>query len=142
MKYRIEHESHSRMRIRLYTGALSDAQTKVIEYAFSAISGVKAVTVYPPTSGVAIQYSGNEEARNAILERLDRFRFENVELFAKEMEENPQIDEEEVRERKLSPELKRKLRTRIVIEAAADALLPMPVQLAYHAYQFIWLKNV
>ena len=44
--------------------------------------------------------------------------------------------------RHLTPELKRKLRTRILIECAADVFLPMPVQVAYHVYQLLTLKEL
>jgi ATP-dependent exoDNAse (exonuclease V) beta subunit len=49
---------------------------------------------------------------------------------------------EEMRNRKLDPELKRKLRMRILGETIADTVLPLPVQLAYHAYQMVTLKEL
>ena len=63
-----------------------------------------------------------------------------VTLFARELE--TQISSEEVERRHLTPELKRKLRTRILIECAADVFLPMPVQVAYHVYQLLTLKEL
>jgi hypothetical protein len=56
--------------------------------------------------------------------------------------ENAMISAEEMRKRKLDPELKRKLRMRILGETIADAILPLPVQLAYHAYQMVTLKKI
>jgi hypothetical protein len=47
-----------------------------------------------------------------------------------------------MRKRKLDPELKRKLRMRILGETIADTVLPLPVQLAYHAYQMVTLKEL
>ncbi len=44
--------------------------------------------------------------------------------------------------KKLDPELKRKLRIRILGETIADTVLPLPVQLAYHAYQMVTLKEL
>ena len=47
-----------------------------------------------------------------------------------------------MKKRKLDPELKRKLRMRILGETIADTVLPLPVQLAYHAYQMVTLKEM
>lgn len=139
MRYRIEHESAHRIRLRLYTGPLTDSQAQVLTYALSSIEEVTSVSVYQATGGIAVCYSHD---RDLILGKLDSFQFENVTMLAEEMDKHPHIDEDEMRERKLSPQLKRKLRTRIVVEAAADMILPMPVQLAWHVYQFISLKDV
>ena len=61
---------------------------------------------------------------------------------AEKEEENARISAEEMKKRKLDPELKRKLRMRILGETIADTVLPFPVQLAYHAYQMVTLKEM
>ena len=61
-------------------------------------------------------------------------------MFAEGLEES--IGKEELARRKLSPELKRKLRCKVIAEAAADMLLPAPVQLGFHVYQLVTLKNL
>ena len=137
MKYRIEHETKSRIRIRMYTGPITPAQEEILRYAFSNIRGVKEVVIYRQTGGCALIYHGD---RQALLGRLDAFNYENVQILAKKAE--PQISAEEMRLRKLSPELKRKLRLRILAESIADAALPLPVAMAYHAYQLITLKDI
>ena len=37
---------------------------------------------------------------------------------------------------------KRRLNRRILVEAAADMILPAPVQVAYHAYQMLVLQSL
>ena len=137
MKYRIECQTRHRIRIRLFTTRLSAEETKILEYAFSGIPGVTGVTVYRPTAGCALEYDCSQDE---ILRRLDRFRFENVEMLAKE--EDSRINAEEMRARKLDPKLKRRLRTRILLETVADLALPAPVQIGYHAWQMLTLKNL
>ncbi|MBQ1310421.1 MAG: hypothetical protein IIY55_01130, partial [Blautia sp.] len=126
MKYRILEESRRRIRIHLYAGKLDEAQAEILEYAFSGIPGVKKVTVYRATGNCALEYDGRREA---VISRLDAFHYQNVRVFARETESR--IDEEEMTRRKLSPQLKRKLRIRVALETAADMMLPVPMQLAY-----------
>ena len=137
MKYRIENETKHRIRFRMYTGPVSPLQEEILNYAFSSIQGVRKVTVYRATGGFALEYDGSREW---ILEKLDAFHYENVAIFAKEEQE--QISLQEVRERKLSPELKRRLRMRVFLESVADLVMPVPLQLGYHAYQMITLKDI
>ena len=51
------------------------------------------------------------------------------------------VSREELKTRKMDPNLKKKLRRRIILEAGADLLMPMPVQMAYHLYQLVTLKE-
>ena len=137
MRYRIVNETKGRMRIHMYAGSISREQEEILTYAFSAIPGIRKVVVYRATGNCALLYEGDREE---VVRRLDTFNFENVEVFAKKI--LPCIDEEEMARRKLSPELKNKLRIRIALETVADAALPLPLQLLYHAYQMITLKNI
>lgn len=137
MRYRIAAESAHRIRIRIDQKKLTREQAEILRYAFSAMPGVTDVRIYPATSGCALTYSGD---RGQLIRRLNAFRLENVTLLARE--EQQHISAAEMRERKLAPELKRKLRMRILAETAADALLPMPIQVSYHIYQMITLRNL
>ena len=137
MKYRIEHETKNRMRIHMYGGRITPAQAEILQFAFSSIHGVSKVTLYPATGGCAVEYNAD---RDYLIEKLNKFRYENVTILTRE--EAQTINREELRLRKLDPALKRKLRLRVAIEAAADLLLPWPVQLGYHAYQMITLKDI
>ena len=136
MKYRIADESAGRIRIRIAEKKLTAEQAEILRYAFSTVKGVTKVRVYPATAGCAISYRC---PRSEIIRRLNAFRFENVTLLA---EEERQISTAEMKERKLAPELKHRLRMRILAETLADALLPMPVQIGYHVYQMVTLRNL
>ncbi len=136
-KYRIEADAGHRIRIRLCVSRLTEEQAEILRCVFSGSSGVKKVTVYRNTAGCALEYSCSREA---ILAKLDQFRFENVRMMAEK--EEMRISAEEMKNRKLAPALKRKLRLRILAETAADIALPMPVQLLYHTWQLITLKDL
>ena len=140
MRYHIEAETRHRIRIRIGIRKLTDEQAQILQYAFSRAPGVTGVTIYKATGGCAITYNCD---RSEIVRRLNTFNYDNVQMMAeKKDEENARISAEEMRKRKLDPELKRKLRKRILSEAIADTVLPLPVQLAYHAYQMITLKEL
>ena len=137
MRYRIEAESKRRIRIRIRSCVLSKEQAEILKYAFTGIPGVTAVTVYRATGGCAIEYNC---AKEDILRRLDAFRFENVEMLA--AEESERISAQEMKSRKLDPQLKRRLRLRILAETVADLALPAPVQIGYHVWQMVTLKDL
>lgn len=137
MKYHIESETAHRIRVRLSSRKLTSEQAQILEYAFKGIAGVKKVTVYRATGGCALTFDCD---RKEILRRLDSFRFENVEMLA--TKEAERISREEMRARKLEPELKRKLRLRILAETAADIVMPMPVQIGYHVWQMVTLRDL
>ena len=137
MKYRIESENRTRIRIRLFTGKLSPEQAEILEYAFSAMEGVDRVTVYRETGGCALFFHCPKEE---IIKRLDAFRFENVQMMARE--ELTRISASEMKNRKLDPALKRRLRMHILAETVFDIAMPMPLQVGYHIYQMITLKQV
>ena len=135
MKYRIVSETAHRMRLRLYRPSLSREEAAILEYAFSGIEGVSKVTIYRATAGCALEYTCPAEE---ILRRLDSFRFENVKVLT----DQGRISASEMRERKLDPALKRRLRMRVLAETVFDIVMPMPLQLGYHAYQMITLKDI
>ena len=137
MKFVIQHQTSSYMRLRLNGGRFTRTEAEVLEYALSNLKGVSGVRLYPASGGIALSYKGDREV---ILKKLRNLQFHNVKMFAEEIEES--ISTEELSRRKLSPELKRKLRCKVIAEAAADMLLPAPVQLGYHMYQLVTLKNL
>ncbi len=138
MKYRIVHESAHRIRIRMFEPRITAEQEKILVYAFGAMKQVRKVTVFRDTAGCSIEYDGD---RKEILERLNAFHYENVLALAPPSAQ-AHIRLEEVKSRKLDPALKRKMRMRILAETVADAVLPLPVQLGYHAWQMITLRDV
>ena len=137
MKFVIQHQTSSYMRLRLNGGRFTRTEAEVLEYALSNLKGVSGVRLYPASGGIAFSYKGDREI---ILKKLRNLHFHNVKMFAEEIEES--ISSEELSRRKLSPELKRKLRCKVIAEAAADMLLPAPIQLGYHMYQLVTLKNL
>lgn len=137
MKFVIQHQTSSYMRLRLCGGRFTGTEAEVLEYALSNLKGVSGVRLYPASGGIAFSYKGD---RDTILKKLRNLQFHNVKMFAEGLEES--IGREELARRKLSPELKRKLRCKVIAEAAADMLLPAPVQLGYHMYQLVTLKNL
>ena len=137
MNYHIEAQSKRRIRIRLRNSKLTEEEARILEFVFSGMPGVTKVTVYRATGGCALEYDcGAEE----ILRRLDRFRFENVRMFAREEEQR--ISLKEMESRKLDEQLKTRLRLRILAEMVFDIALPMPVQVGYHLWQMITLKKL
>ena len=137
MKFVIQHQTSSYMRLRLNGGRFTRTEAEVLEYALSNLKGVSGVRLYPASGGIAFSYKGDREV---ILKKLRNLQFHNLKMFAEEIEES--ISTEELSRRKLSPELKRKLRCKVIAEAAADMLLPAPIQLGYHMYQLVTLKNL
>ena len=137
MKFVIQHQTSSYLRLRLCSGRFSKAEAEVLDYALSNLKGVSGVRLYPASGGIAFSYKGDRET---VLKKLRNLQFHNVKMFAEEIEES--ISSEELSRRKLSPELKRKLRCKVIAEAAADMLLPAPVQLGFHVYQLVTLKNL
>ena len=137
MRYRIVNETEHRIRIKMYSGEVSQTEEEILKYTFSSIVGVTKVTVYAATGGCALEYDGD---RALLIAKLDAFNYENVRMMAQE--EKPMISMQEVKDRKLDPGLKRRLRIRILIETAADVLLPVPLQIGYHVYQMVTLRDV
>lgn len=137
MKYLVKHYSNHRIRVDLLRGKLTDSQADVLRYALSQIKGVSRVDIYKETGRAALAYQGSGQL---ILDKLANLNFANVTMFAQDLDNR--IDTQELRERRLTPELKAKLRTRILLETAADIFLPLPLQVGYHVYQLITLKGL
>ena len=135
MLYTIEHETQHRIRISLHQGPITPAQENILCFALGSIKSVRSVKVYRSTSGLAITF---DEGRDTILEKLSKFNYENVTMLARE----EPIDLEEMRLRKLNPAVKQRIRARLLFETVADMVLPVPLQLGYHAYQMITLRDI
>lgn len=137
MKYLVKHYSNHRIRVNLLRGKLTGSEADVLRYALSQIKGVTHVEVYGATGNVALTYQCPGQL---VLDKLSGLNYTNVTMFAEDLDNR--IDTEELRERKLTPELKAKLRARILVEMAADIFLPTPLQVGYHVYQLITLKGL
>ncbi len=137
MDFIIMHETSKYMRLRLRRGRITSSQAEVLRYALESRNGVSKVRIYPASGGLAFAY---ETDREGILSRLKTLQFHNIEMFAKELDDR--IGNEELTRRKLSPEVKNRLRRKMLIEAAADILMPPPLQIGYHVYQLVTLKDM
>ena len=137
MHYVIKNETAHRIRVRLPFCPLTGAQQEVLDFALGSMEEISRLTFYPSTGGLAIEYT---HGREKILKRLATFHMENVPLMARTLPDHISLDE--MKERRLDPAVKARLRLRIVAESAADMLLPAPMQLAYHIYQLITLKDI
>jgi len=137
VNFTIEHESGNHLRIRLVKGFLRETEADVLQAALHRSHRIREARVFRATGGISLTYTcGREE----ILQKLHAFQFSNIEKFAKDMEAG--IGLEEMQRRKLTPELKKKLRTRMLLEMAADIVLPVPLQMGYHVYQMITLRDI
>ena len=160
MKFTVEHETSSSMRIRMAGDKPSKRTGDAICAILSRTAGIHKVRVYPATKGL-IHHSLSRDALVGILEELDpetireakqELKEERQELLHRlqriqdphlleEALRNHKVDAKELSTRKLDPALKRKMRLRILAEAGADLLLPAPVQIVYHAWQLVTLKS-
>ncbi|MDO5132449.1 MAG: hypothetical protein Q4D81_05660 [Eubacteriales bacterium] len=140
MDFLIRHETAAYMRLRLQRGRFTAHEAEVLEYALSGLKGISGVRLYPSSGGISFSYEGGPGNREIILRKLRDMQFENVKLLARGIEDT--IDAEEIARRKLSPEIKDRLRRKVLVETAADILMPMPLQVGYHLYQLVTLKNL
>lgn len=140
MEYLIAHETSKYLRLRARSGRFTPGQTEVLQYALADLKGISRVRLYPASGGIAISYRGGAGNRDRILRKISALQFRNVEMFARKLGDT--IDREELSRRKLSPEVKRRMRGKMLAEAAMDLLMPVPVQIGYHVYQLVTLRDL
>ena len=137
MEYIIMHETSKYMRLRLRKGHITASQAEILRYVLEGQQGVSGIRIYPASGSISFSC---EKEHGKILYKLKRLQFHNVEMFAKELDNR--ISTEELSRRKLSPEVKNRLRRKVLIETVADLLMPVPLQVGYHAYQLVTLRNL
>ena len=137
MEYIIMHETSKYMRLRLRKGRITASQAEILRYVLEGQQGVSGIRIYPASGSISFSC---EKEHGKILYKLKRLQFHNVEMFARELD--TRISTEELSRRKLSPEVKNRLRRKVLIETVADLLMPVPLQVGYHAYQLITLRNL
>ena len=141
--YTLMHEGRGNMRVRLHMKKIDAWQSDLIKYDIKTVNGVSDVVIYESTAGVSIRYSCPREDIIRKLNTLDPASLITVRNFLDENRDNEEkLGLDEFRKRKLDVDLKRRMRLRVVTEAAADMILPTPVQALYHLYQLITLKNM
>ena len=137
MEYIIMHETSKYMRLRLRKGHITASQAEILRYVLEGQQGVSGIRIYPASGSISFSC---EKEHGKILYKLKRLQFHNVEMFARELD--TRISTEELSRRKLSPEVKNRLRRKVLIETVADLLMPVPLQVGYHAYQLVTLRNL
>lgn len=142
MKFVIKSELDNRIRIRVAEGRLDYIYDQRLSYAVRQIKGVKDVKVYRRTGGAAITFDRNKISRDELVAALEALDYKAVWVPDDEFVDESKISLEEIRERRLTKGAKRKLREKIILETAADLFLPMPLQVGYHIYQLITLKDL
>ena len=125
MEYIIMHETSKYMRLRLRKGHITASQAEILRYVLEGQQGVSGIRIYPASGSISFFC---EKERGKILYKLKRLQFHNVEMFARELDNR--ISTEELSRRKL------------MIETVADLLMPVPLQVGYHAYQLVTLRNL
>ena len=140
MHYTNEHESSHSLRVRLDMKKIDPVLADILRCDLQTLPEVQKVIAYPSTAGLTIRFSGDKKPA---LEKLSKLSQDDL-VFVKGLMETPgeetYFDMEELKRRRIDPVLKKKMRKRILAEAAADVILPAPVQIAYHAYQLYRLE--
>lgn len=118
-------------------------EADILKFELMNDPGISKVDIYRSTGGVRITYDG---LRKDIIKLLNVLDTEDIEIvkdyLLRHPEEEDYLGSEELLTRHLDPKLKRNIRKRIVLEAIADLVLPTPIQLGYHLYQFVTLKKL
>ena len=142
MKFTIKNELENRIRIRLKDGKLDYVKDQRVSYAIRKIKGVKEVRVYRRTGGVAICFDSTVLPKKKLISSLEKIHLKKIWVPEDEFVDESKISLEEIKERRLTPEAKRRIRGSIVLETIADVVLPMPLQVGYHIYQLVTLKSM
>ena len=144
MKYTSDHESKNSIRIRCESlRNMTADEADILRFELMNDPGIQKVDLYRKTGGVRITY---DCPRSEIIKLLNILDIEDIEIvkdyLIRHPEEEDYLGSDELLRRHLAPELKRDLRKRIVMEAVADLVMPTPIQLGYHLYQFVTLKKL
>ena len=142
MKFTIKNELENRIRIRLKDGKLDYVKDQRLSYAIRKIKGVKEVRVYRRTGGVAISFDSKVLSKDKLISALEKIKLKKIWVPENEFVDESKISLEEIKERRLTPEAKRRIRGKIALETMADILLPMPLQVGYHFFQLVTLKSL
>ncbi|MBR1929873.1 MAG: heavy metal translocating P-type ATPase [Lachnospiraceae bacterium] len=129
MKFIIKHEIKGRLRIHVIQKDMSFAQADSLQYYITTLPGVISAKVYERTADAAIVYEGE---RTELLEALQKFRYEEVEV--------PDIFLQNSG-RELNAEYWEKLVNRVVLRAGEKLFLPMSIRsviTTVKAVPYVW----
>jgi hypothetical protein len=141
MQFSVKHRSPGRIRIRLASGKISLEESRKLRLSLLALPQVRDVRIFMNTGGTGIYYDGEEASLLEALKGLDT-ACPAANAYPDTEPESPFLDAEEIRKRGLAPHVKRKMRMQFLTEAAFDAVMPAPVQLAWHAVQLYRLEKL
>ena len=149
MQFQVCHENDNSLRLRLERYSISPKEEDVLSGILSCHPQIDGIQIYPATAGIRIFYKGDKKA---LLESLKAIPYTNILFFVDHLPKSEDINvqllpgsEEVLKEikkfKKIKPSLKRKIGTRVSLEALADLFLPAPLSLAYHVYQLLLLSR-
>lgn len=136
MKYNIKHETQNSIRVRIDKKNLSYHMAEAISNKLNKINGVTNIEIYRGTGGIRAQYT-SADVRNVILNAISDMDIEDItrEEESVTYDSNP-ITARELRERGFDNDMKAKFRRQIWMEAVTDVLLPEPVNIAMHVFEY------
>lgn len=136
MNYQIMHETSRSVRVRYAGARWSRQEAAALRDRLSQQEGVEQITVFPAVGGVYLEYGCSRSEALALLDGICEGDFTPL-----TQEEDNRITAEEMETRRLHPEVKKQMRNEILVEAAADLVLPAPAQFAFHLWQLAKLKS-
>lgn len=156
MKCKVVHETGGSLRVKILGRQLSYKEYEALHGLLEKAEGVQCIRTYWATGSIALNFRSDRERLLATIRGIseedlaaavEENRRALAELGKKEIEQNTPVDFVDLKKlkkqgKKMSSLWKRRLNRRILIEAAADMILPAPVQVAYHAYQMLVLQSL
>ena len=129
MKFKIKHEIRGRIRVHMEQKRMTHEQADILLFYLQNIDGVFRADVYDRTADATIHYNGD---RDAIIEGLRRFRYDEVEVPNGLLETSG---------RAMNAEYQEKLVNKIIFHYGRKFLLPYPISAAYTTImsaKYIW----
>ena len=129
MKFRIEHEARSMLRLRAIQPRMTMEQADLLDESIRRLPGVEAVTVHERTCGVIIRYTGN---RAVLIHALSLFSYEKARQDIQLLSHSS---------RALNREYKEKIVFHIIRRYLKRLYLPAPIRHVIHvikALPYAW----
>ncbi|MDO5348794.1 MAG: heavy metal translocating P-type ATPase [Lachnospiraceae bacterium] len=129
MKFTIKHEIRGRIRVHLMMKRMSSREADTLQYYLTNQTYITSVKVQPRVMDAAICYTGD---RQAVIDLLKRFRYENVEVPESYLEHSG---------REINDVYWEKLVEKIVLRAGSQLFLPYPVRAgltAWKSVKYLW----
>ena len=141
MEFTVKHKAAGWIRIRLPKGKITLEESRKLRMAVLALPQVEDVRLFMQTGGIGISFDGEAAPLLQALKAVDPDR-DVCGAYPNTEPESPFLDTAEIKRRGLAPHVKRKMRMQMLTEAAFDAIMPAPLQLAYHVIQLHKLEKM